>query len=176
MGRFREIPDLLKKKKKKKKRRKQILTNQYTDYICKKNMDNFISLGLLINRVSVALSKSLNAALLSANIDLPHSQFVVLRCLFYKDGLSQLDIANLLSKDAATIKRTVDYLERKGLVVRKTVRTLKNSVCITEKGKEIMPQVLKIANETIEEALKGMNNDTRILLFTLLDDIHKNLK
>ena len=91
------------------------------DYICTKHqsMKDFNSIGLLLNKASVALSKSLNAAISANNIDLPHSQFIVLRCLYYNDQISQLDIAKLLSKDAAAIKRTVDELEKKRLVIRK---------------------------------------------------------
>lgn len=138
-------------------------------------MNDFVSLGLLMNRASVALATSLNAALSAAGIDLPHSQFIVLRCLFYKDGLSQLEIAHTLAKDAAAIKRTVDNLEKKGLVERKVIRTLKNSVYITEKGRALMPEVLKIAAETTEQALKGLDAPARTSLFTALENIYRNL-
>ena len=139
-------------------------------------MDDFYSLGLLVSRASIALSKSLNAAIVNENIDLPHSQFIVLRCVYYKDGLSQLEIANILSKDAATIKRTVDNLEQKGLVTRTQVRTLKNSVCITDKGRELMPVVLRIAEKTIEKAFTGIKKEQQDLLRIMLDEIYTNLE
>lgn len=139
-------------------------------------MDNFYSLGFLASRASVSLTKSLNAALESHNVDLHHSQFIVLRCLYFKDALSQLEIANLLFKDAAAIKRTIDLLEKKELVVRKQVRTLKNSVCITEKGKILMSQIVGIADDVIEEALSGIDPENRTLLQTMLDKIYINLE
>lgn len=139
-------------------------------------MDNFYSLGFLVSRASVALSKSLNVALESHNIDLSHSQFIVLRCLYFKNNLSQLEIANLLFKDAAAIKRTIDLLEKKGFVVRKQVRTLKNSVCITVKGKRIMPQILKIADNEINNALKGIEPENQLLLHAMLEKIYTNLE
>ena len=138
-------------------------------------MDEFYSLGFLMHRASVALSKSLNAALGNSGIDLPHSQFIVLRCLYYKDGISQLEIANLLSKDAAAIKRTIDNLEKKGLVERRPVRNLKNSVCITDKGKGMIPQALKIGENVINEALRGDNKEDITLLKTMLESIYMNL-
>ena len=139
-------------------------------------MNDFYSLGLLTGMASLALSKALNAALIENNIDLPHSQFVVLRILYFHDGMSQLDIANMVSKDAAAIKRTVDNLENKGLVVRKQVRTLKNSVCITDKGRELMPQVLKIADKIIEEALNSFSEESREQLFSMLKMIYQNIE
>jgi DNA-binding MarR family transcriptional regulator len=139
-------------------------------------MDGFYSLGHLLGRASVALSKSLNARLVSCGIDLPHSQFIVLRYIYFKGALSQLEIAKLLSKDAAAIKRTIDLLEKKELVTRKEIRKLKNSVCITDKGKNLMPRVLEIGNEVINEALHGIEIENRELLRTMLDNIYINLE
>lgn len=137
-------------------------------------MDSFYSVGLLVSRASVALSKALNAAILADNIDLPHSQFIVLRCLYYQDEISQFDLANLLSKDAAAIKRTVDELEKKGFVKRKQIRNLKNSVCITDQGKALMPQLLEIADRVKDDALKGISEKERKLLKELLEKIYIN--
>lgn len=137
-------------------------------------MDDFYSLGLLLNRASVSLSKMLNNETLNNGIDLPHSQFIVLRCLFYNDGTSQQEIANLLFKDAAAIKRTIDNLEKKNLVIRKQVRPQKNSVHISEKGKALIPSVLKIADEVIAEATKGIEFNNHKLLREMLISIYTN--
>lgn len=137
--------------------------------------DEFYSLGFMVSRAAIALAKAVNAAFVEAGIDLPHSQFTVLRCLYYKDGISQLDIANTIFKDAAAVKRTVDNLEEKGLVVRSQVRTLKNAVYITEEGRNLMPKVLEVANGVIEKALTGMDKPSRDSLMLMLDDIYNNL-
>ena len=139
-------------------------------------MEDFCSLGFLTYRASVALSKSLNASISANGINLPHSQFVVLRCLYFNDGLSQLEVAHLLSKDAAAIKRTVDHLEKKNLVTRKFIRTLKNSVCITEQGRALMPRMLEIAQGVINKALNGIDEEGRTLLFGMLNKIYENLE
>jgi len=139
-------------------------------------MDDFYSLGFLLSRASVSLAKSMNSELEAHDIDLPHSQYIVLRCLYYKDALSQLEIAHLLSKDAAAIKRTVDHLEEKGLVIRKQVRTLKNSVCITEKGRNILPQALEIGHRLSNVVLDGIKTEDQKLLLSMLDKIYINLE
>ncbi|MDR3061546.1 MAG: MarR family transcriptional regulator [Dysgonamonadaceae bacterium] len=118
----------------------------------------------------------MNSTLKKKGIDLPHSQFVVLRCLFFNDGLSQLEIAKLLSKDAAAIKRTVDNLEQKGLVIRTQVRTLKNSICVTNEGHELMPRVLTIAQEVTDKALQGIDDEYKTLLWDMLNKIYENLE
>jgi len=139
-------------------------------------MDDFYSLGFLLNRASVSIAKAMNANLAANNIDLTHSQFIVLRCLYFKDGLSQFEIANLFFKDAAAIKRTIDFLEQKGLVVRKQVRTLKNSVCLTNKGRELIPQAMKIGDSLIEKVLSDIDTNNYELLRTMLDKIYINLE
>lgn len=139
-------------------------------------MDKLHSLGFLLNRTSVALGKALNNRLQEVNIDLPHSQFVVLRCLYYRDGLSQMEISNLLFKDAAAIKRTIDNLERKGYVERKQIHSQKNSVFITDQGRLILPEVLKIAEEVTDKALAGFEKEQVEELRRMLNSVFKNLE
>ncbi|MCM1020589.1 MAG: MarR family transcriptional regulator [Muribaculaceae bacterium] len=139
-------------------------------------MDEFLLLGLLLNRTATAMSSALNAALIEAGIDLPYSQFIVLRCLYYKGDMSQLDIARLLSKDAAAVKRTVDNLEKKGLVRRIPVRTLKNSVQITDEGKSIMPNAIAIAKAASRKATSGFRQKEIERLMKELELISENIR
>lgn len=139
-------------------------------------MDEFISLGLLLNRVATSMSTALNSALSEAGLDLPQSQFIVLRSLYYKGPLSQLEIARLLSKDAAAIKRTVDRLELKGLVQRIPIRTLKNAVHITDAGRAIMPDALAIAKAASEKATAGLPAKAVERLMSELKNISDNIK
>lgn len=153
---------------------------QYVYYLCvhtnSNKMDDFYSLGFLLNRASVSVAKAMKDSLAAHQIDLTHPQFNVLRCLYFKDGLSQFEIANLLFKDAAAIKRTVDFLEQKGLVVRKQVRTLKNSVCLTDKGWDLIPQAMKIGESILNKVIEGIGSKNYSLLRTMLDKIYTNLE
>lgn len=137
-------------------------------------MDEFLSLGLLLNRASVSIAKSLNSKLLEQGIDLPHSQFIVLRCLYYHNEISQQEIARLLFKDAAAIKRTIDNLEKKGLIIRKQERLQKNCIYISDKGKAILPKVLLIAETVIQKALGDIDADQYKQLRSMLNIIYQN--
>lgn len=139
-------------------------------------MNEFISLGLMVNRAATAMSTALNTALMEAGIDLPHSQFIVLRCLYYNGPMSQLNIARTLSKDAAAIKRTVDNLERKGLAKRVPVRAMKNSVEITDAGLALMPRALEIAREASGRATAGLSATAVERLMNYLETITQNLR
>lgn len=136
-------------------------------------MDEFLSLGLLLNRASVSISKRLNNKFLERDFDLPHSQFIVLRCLYYNDGISQQKIAELLFKDAAAIKRTIDNLEKKNYVIREQERPQKNQIFISEIGKAIMPKVLQIAEAVTKEALEGIDREAYSQLSSMLNSIYE---
>jgi DNA-binding MarR family transcriptional regulator len=125
------------------------------------------------------MARALNASLLQHGIDLPHSQFTVLRCISIEGEMRQRDLPNILSKDAAAIKRTVDYLESKGLVERITPRKQKISVQITDQGRELMPKVMTIAEDVCEIALKCISATGRgrlmrqlLQISDLLNDNH----
>ncbi len=139
-------------------------------------MNELYSLGFLLNRASFSLAKALRTEFEENNIDLPHSQFIVLRCLYYKDAISQQELATLLCKDAAAIKRTVDNLEKKGLIVRTQVSQRQNAVTITEKGKTLLPQAMKFGKIAENHALDSITIEDGNLLKQLLQKIYNNIE
>lgn len=107
------------------------------------------SLGFLLDRALWTLSSTLNATLKEKGIDLPHSQYIIMRFLDEKEGISQNKLAILLHKDAAAIKRSIDNLEKKGLLIRKALSERKNGIYLTDKGKALIPKVKTIADEIL---------------------------
>ena len=108
------------------------------------------SLGFLLDRALWALAAALNTALREHGIDLPNSQYIIMRFLYEQDGISQNRIATLMHKDAAAIKRSIDNLEKKGLVERRVVSRCKNNIYLTETGRELMPEVIAVANKVFD--------------------------
>ena len=139
-------------------------------------MDTYESLGFLLNRASHALAKALRIVLERYAVDLPHSQFVMLRLLYYKDGLSQQEIAALLCKDAAAINRTIDNLKKRGLVERVHVSKAKNSIHITRQGRLLMSELLKHVDEVLVPLLNGIDADEYEIAIRFLRCIYENSK
>lgn len=137
-------------------------------------MDKLYSLGFLLNRASFSLAKALNTEFRKYNIDLPHSQFIVLRCLYYKDAISQHDLATLLCKDAAAIKRTIDNLEEKGLILRKQVSQRQNAILITKKGRLLIPLAIEHGEYVIKQVLDSATDTEINTLYKLLNTIYSN--
>ena len=109
------------------------------------------SLGYLLDRTLWALSNSLNVALKNEGIDLPHSQYLVLRTLFEKDGLSQNEI-----------------------VVRKTVAHSKYNVFLTEKSLSLQSKIMLIVDKVFSNALINVSEDMVNISIQVLETIYKS--
>lgn len=130
------------------------------------------SLGFLLDRALWTLSATLSAAFKEKGIDLPHSQYIIMRFLDEQDGMSQNQLATLLHKDAAAIKRSIDILEKKGLVVRKAVTARKNGVYLTDNAKALMPEVKAIADRILGGTF-GETEETRRVGIHFLESIYR---
>lgn len=134
-----------------------LLTNQYylLSLCIAKNtpdMENEIinRMGFMMEQALGTMTGALAEAFKTNGIDLPHSQYAVIRLLYVSDSpLTQVKIAELLKKDAAAIKRTVDILERKGLVERVAHNGRTNKVVCTEKALEMKEELTTVANNTL---------------------------
>lgn len=133
------------------------------------------TLGFFLARASYGMAASLNALLKSKGVDLTHSQYEVVRVLYAKDGISQQELAKRVYKDVSAIKRTLDILEGKGLVQRVPATMRKNSVLITETGKQLMPQVLDYIEKWEQSILEGVDSEEYETFKKVLKNIHKNL-
>lgn len=111
-------------------------------------------MGFMIEQALGTMTGALANAFKANGIDLPHSQYTVLRLLYSSETpMTQINIAEILKKDAAAIKRTVDILERKGLVVREAQNGRTNRVVCTEKALAMKEIVIESANDTLHRML-----------------------
>lgn len=117
------------------------------------------TLGFLLARTSNSMATLLNSLLKKQGIDLPHSQFIILKELYNEDGMSQQELAEKIFKDTSAIKRTLDILEKKELIKRVPVTQRRNSIKITEKGKELMPKVFKHIENSNQSILNGVSEE-----------------
>ncbi|WP_288734610.1 MarR family transcriptional regulator [uncultured Parabacteroides sp.] len=134
------------------------------------------TLGFLLSRASNSMSVHLNTLLKKNGIDLPHSQYVILKHLYDEDGISQQELADKIYKDTAAIKRTLDILEKKGLIQRIPVTMRKNSVIITEQGKELIPKVMDCLERSKQFVLSGISEQEYKLFTDILERIYQNTK
>ena len=103
------------------------------------------NLGCLIGTVYQQQLSVLAFALAEEGLDINPSEYLVLRSLYSRDGMQQCDMATLLGKDKAGVSRCVANMEHKGLVKSEFVSHKCRRVWLSDKGKEIEPLLMKIA-------------------------------
>jgi MarR family transcriptional regulator, transcriptional regulator for hemolysin len=110
--------------------------------------------------------------------DITTEQWSVLYRIYEKDGLIQKEIAERAGKDKPSTTRILDSLEAKGFIGKKLGEHDRRSfaVFITDKGRVLIEQTASIEKKTIQEAMKGVNEQEEKLLLQLLKQIRTNIE
>ena len=121
-------------------------------------IDQQLIFAILNGKVSTAINRKLSRNFRQAGRDITPEQWTILLSLWEKDGITQQELCNATFKDKPSMTRLLDNMEKQHLVVRisdkKDRRT--NLIYLTKTGRELESQSYKIANVTLEEALKGI--------------------
>jgi DNA-binding MarR family transcriptional regulator len=90
-----------------------------------------------------------------------------------KEEVIQKDMAEILGKDQSAILRTVDALQKKGLIRRVTGTNdrRKNFLMVTKKGERVIDQYLKIEFQLNEELLDGLTDSDLDAFFKVVEYI-----
>lgn len=132
------------------------------------------TLGFYIDRLLYAMIKRRNQDLKESQSDLQHSEFIVLKVLNLLEGASQSDLAKVMGKERSGVSRTLASLEKKGYIKRTSVNGKTNSVTLTEKAKEYIPEINRLSEKLTECAFKGFSQKKRESLLKTLDKVYKN--
>ncbi len=115
------------------------------------------SMGFLVNRLARVFAAALQARL--ASLGLSIGAFPVLLALWTRDGRSQREIAEALPMDETTLVRTLDRMQRDGLVVRERDTGDRRRVLIhlTDHGRALRDPALAAADAVNAQALSGFD-------------------
>lgn len=113
------------------------------------------AVGCILGKAYQTLLVQLATALDKSGTGITPAEYLVLRAVYYQEGLQQCEIANMVGKDKSAICRCVSGLESKGLVRCEAISHKCLRVYLTEKGAELQPRVMEVANER-HKALSGM--------------------
>ena len=112
------------------------------------------------------------------NIALTKEQWTILGVLWQNDGCSQQTLADKTYRDKPSITRLIDNLEKENLAERQpdTNDRRLNLIFLTPKGKLIEKEVIEIVNQTLNDAIKGIDPlNLKIIIDTFLQ-IYDNLE
>lgn len=136
----------------------------------------YYQLGVWLDFSFNSLVAELNRSLHSVGLPLNHAQFVILQNLFFKEGLSQSDIARRVGKDRAAISRSLNTLEENGFIIRNAVSGSKNGVSLTAKSIENQKKITDAINMAVRKAREGMTEEEYETGINFLKKIYENLK
>ena len=132
------------------------------------------TLGYYVDRALCVMIKRLNKELREENLKFQHSDFSVMKVLSEVESISQSHLAKILGKEKSGIGKTLKTLEKEGYIQRSALNGCTNNVNLTEKGKEILPLLNKIAGKVTDIAFTGFSPKKRTEVMNCLTLIYKN--
>ncbi|MCI5082272.1 MAG: MarR family transcriptional regulator [Saprospiraceae bacterium] len=134
--------------------------------------------GFILERTAKRMKQYFQRALAAAETGITIDQWVILQRLHVEDGISQLDLAKATYKDAPTVTRIIDLLDKKELTRRvpdeQDRRRFK--IQLTAKGKEKIEEVLPIIKEARMVAWEGLSDEQITQLEETLNTVFENLE
>ena len=132
------------------------------------------TLGYYIDRALCVMIKRLNKELRVENLKYQHSDFTIMKILSEVDSINQSHLAKILGKEKSGVGKTLKSLEKEGYIQRSSLNGCTNNVRLTEKGKEILPLLNKIADRVTERAFTGFSSKKRTEVMKYLTLIYMN--
>ncbi len=125
-------------------------------------------------KMKLGFAKELNKLKLDVTVD----QWIVLDRLSSNDKVSQFELAESTSKDAPTITRILDLLEKKKIVHRKQdpKDRRKFLIGLSAKGKKIIEQIKPLSVSYRSKCYDGIKPGEMKILKNILNIINTNLK
>ncbi|TVZ10604.1 DNA-binding MarR family transcriptional regulator [Cellulophaga sp. RHA_52] len=134
------------------------------------------SVGYLTTTISRILQQKLQARFKNTGLNATPEQWRLLVVLSNEGEMNQSQLAELQHKDRAAIKRLIDHLEAKDLVIRKSGKDSRSyTISLTKNGKKVVKVFTEASKETVTEAQSCLTAEEaktlNLLLNKLLDNI-----
>ena len=126
---------------------------------------------------STALARRLQKKFKQSGIEITIEQWSILYHLWKEDAVSQQELSIRSFRDKPSITRLLDNLEKLKLVKRvpsKNDRRI-NLIMLTEAGKNLQQQTINLADQTLNEALVGVENADIETCKAVLQNVYENL-
>jgi MarR family transcriptional regulator for hemolysin len=129
----------------------------------------------LLKKANRLLIKKANELLKPHGIT--HAYTYFLMELYQQDGLTQSEMHKRIGIEQPTAVRTLDRMERDGLILREQSPTDRRALFIklTDKGKRYKENILCCAKELNDFALRGFTDNDRALFNQLINRLNSNL-
>ena len=112
------------------------------------------------------------------NLGITVEQWVILKIVSETEALSQKELAQKSYRDPASITRTLDLLEQKGLLSRRAIENNRRAyhIYLTKKGQKFVSDNLDLVITLRRKSTTGISQKELEALSSTLNKIQKNFK
>jgi DNA-binding MarR family transcriptional regulator len=131
----------------------------------------------ITGKASTAIARRLQKNFKQNGLDITIEQWSVLYHLWKQDGLNQQELCTATFRDKPSITRLVDNLEKLKLVKRISSKEdrRRNLIYLTDTARKLQDQSMDLANQTLNEALHGVDEKDIELCKSVLQRVYDNL-
>ena len=131
----------------------------------------------ITGKASTAIARRLQRKLNQASVNLTIEQWSILYHLWKQDGMTQQELCEASFRDKPSITRLVDNLEKLGLVNRVTDENDRrsNRIFLTADARKLEEKTMKLAEDTLNEALKGVPAEHVEISKQVLQSVYENM-
>jgi len=134
------------------------------------------SVGYLTTTISRILQQKLQGRFNALDLNTTPEQWRLLVLISNEGEMNQSQLAKLQHKDRAAIKRMLDSLETKKLIIRKSgLDARSNRVALTKAGEHIVDVFKEGSKQTVSEALSCFTEAEAQTLNQLLNKLLQNI-
>jgi len=141
------------------------------------NLKSDIDIGMLMSQVDRLCTKKFVQNARKFGMDISQDQWMVIGPIWKQKGISQKEIAEYCGKDKTSVTKIIDTLEKKNLLVRYSdqIDQRIKRVVLSNKGKDLMKNVMPVIEQTRNEVLSGINSKEVETFKIVLKKIYNNL-
>ena len=132
----------------------------------------------ITGKASTSIARRLQKKFNIAGLNITIEQWSVLYHLWKQEGISQQELCNATFRDKPSITRLVDNLEKLSLVKRVASENDRriNLIYLTKQAQKLQEETMRIADETLNEALETVPADKIDICKQVLQVVYDNLK
>ena len=140
-------------------------------------LDRFEKFSLAIAEINRCWHKIAAGELSKYDLKASHVTYL-LTLARYPEGLTAPKLAELCDRDKADVSRMLSILEARGLVTKDGIGGNRYRGCLrlTQEGQTVAEALSRRAELAVEQAGEGLTERERIIFYTALDTITKNLR
>ncbi len=134
------------------------------------------SIGPWIGSTIKVIDYYIHEEIKAEKLDLTKEQIIILKNLFFNDGINQNELACLTLRNKSSLTRLLVKMEKKNYIIRKQSKEDKriNNVFITPLGKEMFVQTRPMIKKTMDIMEKDISKKEKQIMISLLKKIQTN--